>query len=449
MTDAGTSQPTMTPPTTQPYKLMRARKGRMLAGVAAGLAKSAGLDVTITRILLIASMFSGLGIVGYIALWIVLPEEQPSRGRVVEEAPENTARTIRTVLFVAALLGLLKQVGVFWPFTGTHVHSDFGFDGILGLILLSVGVGVLFSRHRPDRNWWEAPHNPPPTVTVETPVATPVPADGDAQPSDGPDDAVTYVGPTRHIAAPVHTAITEAIDQARNKDETATMGAITADEPRRGGAGLGWARAFGWFVLLWWTAGAIGVFGLWRYDAVTIAAPVLTFVAAWLAFTAVLNALIRVRNPSAIVATLLVLLVPVTIGWISTRADGPVGSRTERPVEHVHSSYKQAIGSLTLDFSDSQFAANRTTNVHAKIGTGALFVTVPDDVAVNVDADIRTGGYIVLGKQTNAGFSQSETFRFEGCPGAPTVHLTLRGGAGWMEVKRVSGNELATCPTAA
>ena len=113
MTNAGATDPTVTPPYPpyRPYKLMRARKGRMLAGVAAGLAKASGLDVTVVRICIGASMLGGLGVIGYVLLWIVLPDESPVRGRVIEPAPENTARVIRISLVVAALLGVLNRVG--------------------------------------------------------------------------------------------------------------------------------------------------------------------------------------------------------------------------------------------------------------------------------------------------------------------------------------------------
>src|ERR1700742_4672693 len=114
MTNAGPQTTATTSAPHQPYKLMRARKGRMVAGVSAGLARSAGMDVTMVRLLIAASFFAGgLGLIAYGVLWIVLPDEQPSRGRVIEEAPENTARTIRVILVVAALLGVLRTTGVF------------------------------------------------------------------------------------------------------------------------------------------------------------------------------------------------------------------------------------------------------------------------------------------------------------------------------------------------
>ena len=431
MTTAGNpSSTTTTPPTShEPYKLRRARKGRMLAGVAAGLATASGLDVTVVRICIGASMLSGLGIIGYILLWIVIPEEQPARGRFVEPAPENTARVIRIALVVAALLGALHKVGVFWPFTNAHAHTDLGLDGVLALVLLSVGVGVLFSRHRPDHGWWESSSPPPATATTN---ASPAPAD------DDDDERPTFVGPFREVVGTVHDNVSEAIRNAQ-------------DTPRKpGGAALGWARVVGWFVLLWWVVGVLGVVGLWRYGAINITAPVVVFVAAWAAFTVVLNTLLRVRNPGAVMGTLAVLFIPMLIGAAATRADGPIGTRTLRPVaaSEVHRNYKQAIGELELDFGATHFRKG-STDINAKLGAGGMIVTIPNDVSVTVRTKVQTGGYDVLNKRTAGGIGQTETLHFGGCKDAPHLRLDLRTGAGWMQVKRANGNADATCATAA
>jgi phage shock protein PspC (stress-responsive transcriptional regulator) len=57
--------------------LRRSRSDRMVAGVVAGLARYAGIDVTLARVLyvvisIISAAFPGL--LAYIVLWIVMPE---------------------------------------------------------------------------------------------------------------------------------------------------------------------------------------------------------------------------------------------------------------------------------------------------------------------------------------------------------------------------------------
>jgi phage shock protein PspC (stress-responsive transcriptional regulator) len=58
--------------------LRRSRTDRMIAGVCAGLAHHFGLDVTLMRVLyVLVSVLSAAfpGLLVYIILWIVIPEE--------------------------------------------------------------------------------------------------------------------------------------------------------------------------------------------------------------------------------------------------------------------------------------------------------------------------------------------------------------------------------------
>jgi phage shock protein PspC (stress-responsive transcriptional regulator) len=56
--------------------LRRAADGRILGGVAAGLAKFFALNVTHVRIVLVAlSFLGGAGVPLYLAAWLLIPEE--------------------------------------------------------------------------------------------------------------------------------------------------------------------------------------------------------------------------------------------------------------------------------------------------------------------------------------------------------------------------------------
>lgn len=57
-------------------KLYRSAKDRMLGGVAAGIAEYFDIDPTIIRVLFVVTLFiGGTGILAYILLWILVPEE--------------------------------------------------------------------------------------------------------------------------------------------------------------------------------------------------------------------------------------------------------------------------------------------------------------------------------------------------------------------------------------
>jgi phage shock protein PspC (stress-responsive transcriptional regulator) len=56
-------------------RLMREREQRMLGGVCAGIARQYGLDVTMVRVVMaVLSLAWGVGVVAYIALWVLMPE---------------------------------------------------------------------------------------------------------------------------------------------------------------------------------------------------------------------------------------------------------------------------------------------------------------------------------------------------------------------------------------
>ena len=63
--------------TNQAKRLVRARKGRLLAGVCSGIAEYLGIDVTVVRLLFVVLgvVTFGVGVLIYLAAWIVIPEE--------------------------------------------------------------------------------------------------------------------------------------------------------------------------------------------------------------------------------------------------------------------------------------------------------------------------------------------------------------------------------------
>lgn len=57
-------------------RLFRSRKDRMLAGVCGGLGEYLKVDPTLIRLLFVLfTLMGGQGILAYIVLWIIVPEE--------------------------------------------------------------------------------------------------------------------------------------------------------------------------------------------------------------------------------------------------------------------------------------------------------------------------------------------------------------------------------------
>ena len=57
--------------------LVRSQKGRMVAGICAGIASYSGLDVTLIRVIVtVVSVFTGgTGALAYLAAWMIIPDE--------------------------------------------------------------------------------------------------------------------------------------------------------------------------------------------------------------------------------------------------------------------------------------------------------------------------------------------------------------------------------------
>jgi phage shock protein PspC (stress-responsive transcriptional regulator) len=57
--------------------LVRSRKGRMVAGICAGIADYSGLDVTLVRVIVavVSVITGGTGVLAYLAAWVIIPGE--------------------------------------------------------------------------------------------------------------------------------------------------------------------------------------------------------------------------------------------------------------------------------------------------------------------------------------------------------------------------------------
>ncbi len=66
----------MNEPNSEKKRLYRAREGRVIAGVCAGLAAYLGVDPTLVRLAVaVVAVMGGIGVLLYLIAWIVIPEE--------------------------------------------------------------------------------------------------------------------------------------------------------------------------------------------------------------------------------------------------------------------------------------------------------------------------------------------------------------------------------------
>ncbi|UCH58849.1 MAG: PspC domain-containing protein [Anaerolineales bacterium] len=72
---------------TEYKRLYRSRKERMFAGVCGGLAEYFGIDPTLVRLFFVfAALFGGPGLLAYLIIMIVVPEEPMEQSSPMVEA---------------------------------------------------------------------------------------------------------------------------------------------------------------------------------------------------------------------------------------------------------------------------------------------------------------------------------------------------------------------------
>ena len=82
-------------------KMYRNPQGRVIGGVATGVAAYFNIDVTLVRILLVLSaLVGGSGLIAYVVLWIILPEAKSITDKVQMKGEAVTLENINQILRV-------------------------------------------------------------------------------------------------------------------------------------------------------------------------------------------------------------------------------------------------------------------------------------------------------------------------------------------------------------
>ena len=135
-------------------KLKRDSKGRVLAGVAAGVGRYVDVDPVCIRIAFIAlTFFNGLGLLVYAAGWFLMPDDRADVGsgssaEVVDEtrtgkgSPGEGRWIAGLALIVLGALLLVDRLPWFhWPY---WAH----FGTLWPLVLVFIGAGLILKTRR-------------------------------------------------------------------------------------------------------------------------------------------------------------------------------------------------------------------------------------------------------------------------------------------------------------
>jgi phage shock protein PspC (stress-responsive transcriptional regulator) len=415
------------------WRMVRSRDG-VLGGVCAGLATAAGMDVVLVRIAFVLAALSGTGLIAYVALLILTPREDPAAGAPIEIAPPDTARVIRIVLTIGAVIGITSSLGD-WPYDGFPFE---GAGGALGLMLIAAGVAVLLSRrgYRLGDVFRGAPGTDRPQPA---PPAPPVPP-----------------------AAPSATGLR--IDKERTDWEPGAREPHAGDEPTRHGPAVdrGGARRTLRERVLRRSWGVIATRFLAAICAVLGSLTMLTLIvldgsgALSVGLPALIGVLLVAGTVGVIATsavappvwpTLVAALVLVTGGALAAGTsdwEGHVGDRdvVVTRADQLADRYDLAIGALTLDLSALELDAPRAgepagdVTVRVRAGIGRVDVIVPDDVQLVAEAQVSIGE-VQVPRDTTSGLSVEAAVDDAGATHG-VVRLDLDGGIGEIAVCRAA-----------
>ncbi len=135
-------------------RLYRARTEKIIAGIAAGLGKYLDIDPILIRIVIVLiTIFHGVGFIIYVALWIIIPEEpidnlytpaeeiktgdtdfkEYTSESVTENDSSSKGRIIVGIILIG--LGLVFLLEKFLPF--------FDFDLFLAIVFIVLGIALV------------------------------------------------------------------------------------------------------------------------------------------------------------------------------------------------------------------------------------------------------------------------------------------------------------------
>ncbi len=380
---------TQTPLSTEPgRRLVRPNRDRLLAGVAAGLGQRFDLPAWLVRVLfVIAATFGGVGVIAYIAGWLLIPEEGAEEA-IAARTVEGLGRSgwIGIGIALVGLMAVNAALDLFRP------------GAVFGLILVVIGV-LVYSGKTPVRPNPRAQQTPdsdlsPPAVATSSSTMPLTPTQPDRSGSAPPPVAGPPV-PTPPPPPPAPPAPKSPLGRLTVAAGLIVLG-LMALVDRLG---------YGDLMPRHYLAAALAVTGAGLV------------VGAWLGRARGLIVL-------GIVLTPMLLLSP--LAEIDYQNFGQV---TVKPttVAELQPSYRRELGSLIIDLSDVRLQGE-SVELSARVDFGELVVVVPPGADVSGTATVDMGEVQVLGSDRGGiGTIRADINR----PGSDgSLFLTLRTDVG-------------------
>lgn len=139
-------------PTHMKKKLYRSSRGKILAGVCTGLGEYFDIDPVLIRALFIVALLSsGVGIILYIVLWIIMPKEETTSSAESSSEPSEQSE-LNDVFFSEKHKGTvvtgLVLVGLGTFFLIRELFPMFSFKYMLPIVLIAIGAIIILNAIR-------------------------------------------------------------------------------------------------------------------------------------------------------------------------------------------------------------------------------------------------------------------------------------------------------------
>ncbi|MTV26731.1 PspC domain-containing protein [Nitriliruptoraceae bacterium ZYF776] len=471
------SAPAPAPPTGSdherpPRRLLRRRRGRMLGGVALGLADYLNVDVAVVRVVFVVAAFVpffGFGVLAYLALLVLVPTAERvgvAEGDGAAARPANASdRGVGFWLGLAlvALAGswLLAGIGPSWRPGG-------GF--LVPLLLIGLGIALWVDADRRRSAGTDEPVPVGPSGTRGTPGTSGTPGAPTAPTAATPGTAIVTSDPSdldgaggawlSDDASSTDTVRVERVEREPGAaapdatDGTSSDGGDTPPPvppapptprnagftpppvPERRRSPLGRVT----LALALLVSGA-----LWLLDqtgAVTVPSTmILAGGVLVIGLGLLVGAFVGRARWLAVVGLLLVpvLLLGTMLRSLDLPLDAGFGDRalTVQSAADVRDTVELGVGTIHVDLSE---LTDTAVTLPVRIGAGEVIVIVPDDAGLLGTVRSEAGELDLLGSQT-VGVGPERELAVAAADGAPTITLDVRIGAGRIVVARASQAE--------
>ena len=410
--------------------LRRPQEGRILAGVAAGLADHLGWDVSLVRLLfvVVTLITQGLGLLVYLAAVLLIPAAEPGATRPTAASRASGELGGRPPSFWLGV-GLLA-IGAWWLFAVTPMRFGLlpGISmGSIGapLLLIAFGLALWVTGDRSPA----APTVPPTPTSVASGATARLTADRPATSQEPTMDTVTDPNRQDPSSEPPSPPV----------PPVAVGGDWTPPPaPERSRSILGRATVGLTLVTVGvlWTLRLAGVLAV---TAGQLLAAALLVVGLGLLVGAFVG---RGRGLIWLGVVLLPLVLVAQIpgaSWVSavpivstdSTAAGEL-SLTPTEFDDLQSPYEMGAGSIRLDLTELPFDGE-SVDLEVSVGAGEIRIIVPDDVTVTATGSVGIG-QIQLEERSAGGLGIGD-LEVELDPDDPVGSITLELNAGLGDIR--------------